>query len=202
MSADRSKKTTIEPTSNLKDLGITKAIIFRTIEYLKANMLDVSTANLAIELGIPRSFLYADLEILEFIYANSTNPAGHDKVILELISDIKKNNRKISQLKKELDKIKKQLETSYNDGFVQGAAMTFTKKREESIDNSASLDALIWAKGVLNFELGETMDEASIKKSYRVLVSELHPDSTGKDTGKIINNLNQAMGLLLKSLNL
>ena len=181
---------------SLGDLGVDRARILRSIESLKANSFEVNPSNIALDLGIPRSFIYADLDVLETIYRNSENALGHDKVIQTLIKEIKSLKRKNSKISKENDSTKLELEQSFNDGFAKGAAMSFSKTPTVSAKQDTKE---IWARGILGLSLEAELDEQELRKAYRLLVSVLHPDQSGKDTGDLVRNLKEAYNYLVSS---
>jgi len=186
----------IASPQSLEDLGVDRARILRSIESLKANSFEVNPSNIALDLGIPRSFIYADLDVLETIYRNSETALGHDKVIQTLIKEIKSLKRKKTKLTKEHDSTKQELEKSFNDGFAKGAAMSFSKTPSHS-ERESSSNKEIWARGILGLNLDGELDEAEIKKAYRLLISVLHPDQSGKDTGSLMQKLKEAYNYLL-----
>jgi hypothetical protein len=178
-------------------MGVDRARILRSIESLKANNFEVNPSNIALDLGIPRAFIYADLDILETIYRNSDSALGHDKVIQTLIAEIKSLKRKNAKLIKEHDLIKKETEKSFNDGFAKGAAMSFSKT-STTVSDSLKLDEKeLWARGVLGLSLSKEITETDIRKAYRLLISVLHPDQSGKDTGSLLQNIKDAYDYLL-----
>ena len=187
----------IASPQSLVEMGVDRARILRSIESLKANNFEVNPSNIALDLGIPRAFIYADLDILETIYRNSDSALGHDKVIQTLIAEIKSLKRKNAKLIKEHDLIKKETEKSFNDGFAKGAAMSFSKT-STTVSDSLKLDEKeLWARGVLGLSLSKEITEPDIRKAYRLLISVLHPDQSGKDTGSLLQNIKDAYDYLL-----
>lgn len=182
---------------SLVELGVDRARILRSIESLKANNFEVNPSNIALDLGIPRAFIYADLDILETIYRNSDSALGHDKVIQTLIAEIKSLKRKNTKLIKEHELTKKELEKSFNDGFAKGAAMSFSKTSQTPNDTIKLDEKELWARGVLGLSLSKEITEADIRKAYRLLISVLHPDQSGKDTGSLVQNIKEAYDYLL-----
>ena len=74
--------------------------------------------------------------------------------------------------------------------------MSFSKTpietNEEKFDKKE-----IWARGILGLELEGRIEEAELRKAYRLLVSVLHPDQSSKDTGSLMQNLKEAYNYLL-----
>ena len=176
---------------SLSELGLDRAKIIRAIEILKVNLTEINPTNVALELGVPRSFVYADLELLEYIYRNATNINGQDKLIHDLIRELKSHKRKIARLNNQLEQSEKAKDTSFNDGFSKGASLNFSKPSP----SPQSLD--LWARGILYIDADAVLTEALIKKSYRNLVTLLHPDQTGKDTSGLLSTLREAHDYLL-----
>jgi hypothetical protein len=188
----------IASPQSLVELGIDRARILRSIESLKANSFEVNPSNIALDLGIPRAFIYADLDILEMIYRNSDSALGHDKVIQTLIAEIKALKRKNEKLLKRQDQIKKDAEKSFNDGFAKGAAMSFSKASPGISEASKIDEKELWARGVLGLSLTKEITESDLRKSYRLLISVLHPDQSGKDTGSLLQNIKEAYDYFLE----
>ncbi len=177
--------------NSLNDLGVDRAKVIRAIEILKVNQVEINPVNIALELGVPRSFIYADIELLEYIYRNAVNINGQDKLIHDLITELKSHKRKIVRLKNQLEQVEKNNEKSFNDGFSKGASLNFSKPAPTLMNKE------LWARGVLQLSESETIDEQTIKKAYRLMVSVLHPDVTGKDTSALMNTLKEASEYLL-----
>lgn len=178
----------------LSDLGVDKSKLIRTIEQLRVDKREVNPSNVALTLGLPRSFIYADPDALETIYRNSDDLIGHDKLISILIKDIKLRKRKIEKLKKELDQSASEQERVFNDGFSKGASMSFSTK--DTSPAAKQLEA--WARGVLYLDASQDLTEEIIKKAYRKMVSMIHPDSSGKDTEDLVHSLTKAYEYLLR----
>jgi hypothetical protein len=181
------------PTS-LTELGVDKAKVIRAIESLKVHLTEINPTNIALELGVPRSFIYADLELLEYIYRNASHLNGQDKLINDLIRDLKSHKRKITRLNTQLEQSEKAKDGSFNDGFSKGASLNFSKPAP-SIENTE-----LWARGVLYIDSDVPLTEALIKRCYRALVTLLHPDQTGKDTSDLLNTLRKAHDYLIDRL--
>ena len=116
-----------ETTPNtLASLGIDRSMVLRAVESLKADFRELSPQNLALELGVPRALIYEDLEILDIIYRNSSELAGHDKLINDILGELKSLGRKLTKQEKELTKLKDDFQTSFNDGFAKGASLNFS----------------------------------------------------------------------------
>lgn len=191
-------------TSNIKmpsfeDLGIDKARILRIIETLKVNGNEVHPGSIALELGIPRSYVYENVELLEIVYGSMDRPFGHDKLIVELIQTKNKLERKIHKLEKKVDEQDKAAKKSYNEGFSQGASLNFEKRPE--LRQDLSLEKEIWARSVLYLAFDLDLDIATIKKAYRRLVSLIHPDVTQEDTNAMMNSVKDAYNYLLSKYN-
>lgn len=184
-------------SESLSGLGIDRAQVLRAIESIKANARDINPQSVALELGIPRAFVYADLEILETIYHNTDKVDGHDKLIKDLVLEHKSIKRKLSKQDKELERLRGETSTAYNDGFAKGASMNFASVKSE-IFASAGVDEMEqWARGVLQLDLHEALNEAKIKKSYRFLLGILHPDRSGVNTTDTLIILKKAYDYLL-----
>ena len=80
------------------ELGIDQAKILRVIESLKVNENEIHPGSVALELGIPRSYIYENFELLEIVYANMERAHGQDKLIKELINAKTRLERKIKKL--------------------------------------------------------------------------------------------------------
>lgn len=178
--------------TNLAELDIDKAKIIRSIESMKVMGVELNPQNLAFELGIPKALLYQDLEILQYVYKNQTHLTGVDKLVAELIDKIKFKNRHITRLKNQVSAFEKELETIFNDGFVQGAAVSYQNK-----SMSPELAKELWARGVLYFSLETELNSANIKSAYRRLVTLFHPDQSAKDTAAYLDTLKKAYDLLI-----
>jgi hypothetical protein len=181
----------------LSELAIDRAEVLRAISALKADFKEVSPQAVALELGIPRSFIYQDLEILDLIFRNAKDLSGSDKLISELISKYKSLSRKHKSQSKELEKIKSEFLGAFNDGFAKGAAMNFSSVKSEIFANQGFDHLEQWARGVLHLELAESLNEAKIKKNYRFLLGILHPDRSGVNTTDGLANLKKAYDYLL-----
>ena len=101
---------------SIEDLGIDKARILRVIESLKVNGNEVHPGSVALELGIPRTYIYENLELLELVYSGMERSFGHDKLILDLIKERDKLLRKIKKTQKQVEEQFKNL--SVNSIFV------------------------------------------------------------------------------------
>lgn len=179
---------------------INKAEVIRAIETLKARAEEVTPVNLAFELGLPRAMVYSKLDILEVILSSAENLQGADKVIEELLKENKSLKRKNKKLNKEIGEIQKNIETSYNDGFLKGASIKYDEAKEikktKSQESVTTTDTELWARGVLMIEPDEKIDLERIKKAYRLLASIIHPDSSAKNTQEQITTLKRAYDLL------
>lgn len=182
------------------DLNIDKAQIIRAIESLKAKAEVVDPINVAFELGLPKSFIYSNIDFLEIIYSSSEAFIGPDQVIDSLLKEKKSLKRKVKKLEENLQEFKKLAETSFNDGFAKGASMNFSasKESQEKILSEAFIlrQEELWARGVLMIESGTELDLDKLRKSYRLLASIVHPDSSAKDTNAQITNVNRAYDFL------
>lgn len=183
--------------SSLSELGIDKPQVIRAIEAINAMGYEVNPGNVALELGVPKSFLYADLDILEIVYKSTKTFTGHDKLILSVINKLKSAKRKVNKLEKQIIEKDKELEKSFTDGFAKGAAMNFSKqddtKKEIPADSKET-----WARGLLGFGFDDKLSDILIRKKYRLLISLIHPDKTGKDTGDMVHMLKEAADILLE----
>jgi hypothetical protein len=191
-------------TSNIKmpsfeDLGIDKAKILRIIETLKVNGNEVHPGSIALELGIPRTYIYENLELLEIVYGSMDRPFGHDKLIVELIQTTNKLERKIRKLEKKIDEQDKAAKKSYNEGFSQGASLNFEKR--PTVQNDLSIEKEIWARSLLYLPFDLDLDVTTVKKAYRKIVSLIHPDITQEDTNDMMNSAKDAYNYLLSKYN-
>jgi hypothetical protein len=177
--------------SSLTELGVDKAKVIRAIESLKVHEIEINPVNIALELGVPRSFIYADLELLQYIYRNATKLLGQDKLIHDLINELKSHKRKILRISTQLEQSEKAKDGSFNDGFSKGASLNFSKPAS-SIENTE-----LWARGVLYIDSDLPLTETLIKRCYRALVTLLHPDQTGKDTSALLSTLRKAHDYLI-----
>ncbi len=177
--------------NSLSELGIDRAKVIRAIESLKVHSVEINPVNIALELGVPRSFIYTDLELLQYIYRNAINLVGPDKLLNDLITELKSHKRKIIRLNNQLEQLERSKDSSFNDGFSKGAAMNFTKP-SPSLSNQE-----LWARGVLYLDTDLQLNEQIIKKAYRNMVTLLHPDQTGKDTSALLSTLRAAHDYLL-----
>ncbi len=180
----------------LSDLGIDKSKLIRTIESLRVDRREITPSNVALNLGLPRSFIYSDPEALETIYKNTDLLSGHDKLISILIKDIKSRKKKIVKLKKELEQNTLDQEKVFNDGFAKGASMNFSRMDQEPVSKQKEA----WARGVLYLDASQDLTEETIKKAYRRMMSLIHPDSSGKETENLVHSLSKAYEYLLKNL--
>ena len=183
---------------SFEDLGIDKAKILRVIEQLKVNGNEVHPGSVALELGIPRTYIYENLELLEIVYSNMERAFGHDKLILELIQTKKRFERKAKKLEKALEQKDLEAKKSFNEGFSQGASLNFDKK---SSSTNLSLEKEIWARSLLFLPLDSELDLVTIKKAYRRLVGLIHPDVTQEDTNAMMDSVKQAYNFLLSQYN-
>jgi hypothetical protein len=191
-------------TSNIKmpsfeELGIDKARILRIIESLKVNGNEVHPGSIALELGIPRTYIYENLDLLEIVYGSMERPFGHDKLIVELLQTKIKLERKIAKLEKNIDEQDKATKTSYNEGFSQGASINFEKR--PNVQNDLSVEKEIWARSLLYLPFDQDLDMTILKKAYRKLVSLIHPDVTQEDTNEMMNSVKDAYNYLLSKYN-
>lgn len=191
-------------TSNIKmpsfdELGIDKARILRIIESLKVNGHEVHPGSIALELGIPRTYIYENLELLEIVYGSMERPFGHDKLIVELLQTKIKLDRKIQKLEKKIDEQDKAAKKSYNEGFSQGASINFEKRAPAQ--NDLSLEKEIWARSLLYLPFDQDLDMSAIKKAYRKMVSLIHPDITQEDTNDMMNSAKDAYSFLMSKYN-
>ena len=177
--------------NSLSELGVDKAKVIRAIESLKVHAIEINPVNIAMELGVPRSFIYADLELLQYIYRNAINLVGQDKLLSDLITELKSHKRKIIRLSTQLEQLEKAKDSSFNDGFSKGASMNFTKLTPSLTSQE------LWARGVLYIDSELKLNEQIIKKAYRNMVTLLHPDQTGKDTSALMNTLKEAYEYLM-----
>lgn len=143
-------------------------------------------------LNVSRSEIYDDLDLLDLIYRNLDELSGHDKLITNLFEQLKRSKKEIFDLNKKLENIDTDLSKIYSDGFAKGASLKF-----RSANNAINIKE-IWARGVLQLDMHEDLDEAKIKKAYRQLASILHPDSSGKDSAELMNRLTEALQILTK----
>lgn len=184
---------TYDLETKLSDLGLDKSLIIRAVESMAATGISLNPANLAQQLGIPKSMLYQDLEILEYIYTNQSELAGIDKLIADLLKQIKSNKRNITKLKNQIQNSSKSLESSYNEGFLKGAAINYRVKPSKT-----ELAKEIWARGVLQLRIEAELDQTLIKSAYRKLVTLFHPDRSLCDSGEQLDTLKKAYDFLLK----
>jgi hypothetical protein len=196
---NQSKNSTNIVMPSFEDLGIDKAKILRIIETLKVNGQEIHPGSIALELGIPRTFIYENLDILEIIYSNMERPFGHDKLIQELLLNKNKFERKIKKLEKLLDEREREARKNFNEGFSQGASLNFEKRPDINLD--LSIEKEIWARSSLYIGLDQKLDFAVIKKAYRKMVSLIHPDLTKEDTNEMMNSLSSAYNYLLSQYN-
>ena len=196
---NQSKNSTNIVMPSFEDLGIDKAKILRIIETLKVNGQEIHPGSIALELGIPRTFIYENLDILEIIYSNMERPFGHDKLIQELLLNKNKFERKIKKLEKLLGEKEREARKNFNEGFSQGASLNFEKRPDINLD--LSIEKEIWARSSLYIGLDQKLDFAVIKKAYRRMVSLIHPDLTKEDTNEMMNSLNSAYNYLLSQYN-
>jgi hypothetical protein len=196
---NQSKNSTNIVMPSFEDLGIDKAKILRIIETLKVNGQEIHPGSIALELGIPRTFIYENLDILEIIYSNMERPFGHDKLIQELLLNKNKFERKIKKLEKLLDEREREARKNFNEGFSQGASLNFEKRPDINLD--LSIEKEIWARSCLYIGLDQKLDLVVIKKAYRKMVSLIHPDLTKEDTNEMMNSLNSAYNYLLSQYN-
>jgi hypothetical protein len=186
------------------ELGIDKAKILRVIEKLKVNGNEVHPGSIALELGIPRTYIYENLELLEIVYASMERPFGHDKLILDLINTKNKLERKVKKLEKYVSEKEREAKSSFNDGFSQGASMNFEKApsqvRVQEVDN-LSAEKEIWARSLLYIPFDQELDLVTIKRSYRKLVGLIHPDITQEDTNEMFAMVKEAYNYLLSKYN-
>lgn len=180
---------------SLEELGVDQAKILRVIETLKVNGKELHPGSIALELGIPRSYIYENLEFLQLIYSSMDDAFGHDKLIVELIHGKNKLERKIKKLEKKLAEMERGAENSFNEGFSKGASLNYDKVESEQRD--LSLGKEIWARSVLHLDLSESLDQIMIKKAYRKIVSLIHPDITGEDTNEMMSTVKGAFDFLL-----
>lgn len=178
---------------------IDKAQVIRIIERFKTNFTEINPSNIAIELGIPRSFIYEDLDLLEYIYRNALSLNGSDKLIYDLIKELKTYKRKFKRVGDQLKQLEQEKSKAHNDGFLKGAALNYSNHISENSSSKLSPEKLKenWARGVLYIGENETLDEASLKKAYRNIVALLHPDASGKDTSEMMNQARKAYEYLI-----
>jgi|GEM_PF-2630215 len=185
------------------DEGYSKTRILRVIDTLKSHGATVTAIAVAAELGVPALMLYQDTELLDAIYsAAASSDDYHDLAILQgadallarLIRENKTLKRKNSKLSQELDEAAAEIKKTYSSAFAQGAAMRYGEA--SSADPQIYLDK--WARGVLFLDQSETLDIDKIKKSYRRLLTLLHPDQSSRDTGPLMNSLQLAYRFLLE----
>ncbi len=184
---------------SFEELGIDKARILRIIESLKVNGNEVHPGSIALELGIPRTYIYENLDLLEIVYGSMERPFGHDKLIVELLQTKIKLERKIAKLEKNIDEQDKATKTSYNEGFSQGASINFEKR--PNVQNDLSVEKEIWARSLLYLPFDQDLDMTILKKAYRKLVSLIHPDVTQEDTNEMMNSVKDAYNYLLSKYN-
>jgi len=183
--------------NTLASLGIDRSMVLRAVESLKADLRDLSPQNLALELGVPRALIYEDLEILDIIYRNSGELTGHDKLINDILGELKSLGRKLTKQEKELTKLKDDFQTSFNDGFAKGASLNFSSVKSEMLLNNGLDELEIWARGILHIDPQIALTEQKIKKNYRFLLGILHPDRSGVNTTDALANLKKAYDYLL-----
>ncbi|MDA0771795.1 MAG: J domain-containing protein [Cyanobacteria bacterium] len=179
-------------TTSLVEIGVDMPRIIRTVEAMNASSQELCPQNLAYQLGIPKALLYQDLEILEYIYKNQESLVGADKLIANLIQKIKFKNRHITRLKNQLQDHSKNSESSFNEGFVQGAAISYQKK-----PSNTDLAKEVWARGTLYLSIDDELNAQTIKSAYRRLVTLFHPDQSAKDTADYLDTLKKAYDLLM-----
>jgi hypothetical protein len=193
----------VKQNPSIEKLGVNKVSVVRAIEALKARGMEVNPLTVAEYLAIPKSFLYADLEILENIYKYYSDPVGPDAMIQNLITENKSYKRKNAKLSKLLEETKIDLEKSYSQGFAKGASINYNPS-EANLQNKESKiltqkkSRELWARGVLCLPLSEDLTQEQIKKAFRRLVSLVHPDKSGQDTEEIFHRLNEAVNILLE----
>ncbi len=197
LSSDKYSKAINMPS--FQDLGIDKARILRVIESLRVNGNEVHPGSVALELGIPRTYIYENLELLELVYSGMEKSFGHDKLILELIKERDKLLRKVKKIQKDLDESENNNKQSFNEGFSKGASLNYEK--DVSATSDFAFGKELWARSVLYLDLNKELDQAQIKKSYRRLANLLHPDKTGEDTAEIFKHICEASDYLLSQYN-
>lgn len=191
--AKKNDELNSDKLSVLREIGITKAQVMRTIEHLKAAGEELSPGTIAAQLGIPRAFLYSDMDLLEDIYRYCPRPIGPDKVIQDIMSALKSKERKIKKLEKLNRDLEEAAEKNFTDGFAKGAAMNFRSSDSQTVSVSTKdpqkdfMSFLkqerktreAWAKGVLGLDISKDYDKDEVKKAYRKLVQLMHPDKSG-----------------------
>lgn len=180
-------------------VSIDKALVIRIVERCKTNNTEINPSNIAIELGIPRSFIYEDLDLLEYIYRNALVLNGSDKLIYDLIKELKTYKRKFKRIGDQLKQLESEKVKAHNDGFLKGAALNYSNHMSLNSNASLSSEQVMenWARGILYLSLDEVLDEVSIKRAYRNVVALLHPDASGKDTSEMMNQVRKAYEYLL-----
>lgn len=199
---DSEKYTSTIKMPSFEELGIDKAKVLRVIESLKVNGNEVHPGSIALELGIPRTFIYENWELLDLVYSNMDRSFGHDKLIMQLVKEKSKLEKKISKYEKQIEVKDLEAQKNYNLGFSQGASINYEKNPEASFsDRDLSIEKEIWARSVLYIELDRELDLSAIKKAYRKMVSLIHPDVTHEDTSAMMNLLKNAYNHLLSKYN-
>ena len=188
-----SKTEKIELPS-FEELGIDKARVLRVIESLRVNGNEIHPGSVALELGIPRTYIYENLELLELIYSNMERSFGHDKLIIELIKEATRLNRKLKKSQKEITSLEKEAQQSYSEGFSKGASLNYEKAPKQSLINE---NKELWARALLYLDLNEELDAGLVKKAYRRMINYLHPDKTQEDSNEMVNQLQQAYNYLI-----
>jgi len=178
----------------LEDLGIDVSRVLRVIESLKVNNREIHPGAVALELGIPRSYIYENLDLLELVYSNMEKAFGHDKLIFELLKNKNRLENKIKKLEKNILQKDAEAKKNFNDGFSQGASLNYEKKASQ---NDLSFAKDIWARSIMHLELDQELDVTVLKKKYRNLVSLLHPDVTNENTNEMMNKVQEAYNYLL-----
>ncbi len=185
------------------DEAYSKTRILRIIDTLKSHGAAVSTVAVAAELGLPAVMLYQDTELLDAIYSAAASSddyhdlailQGADALIAKLIRDNKSLKRKNTKLSSELNEAATEIKKTFADAFAQGAAMRYGEA--SVVDHQLHLEK--WARGVLFLDQSEQLDLDKIKKSYRQLLTLVHPDQSSRDTGALMNSLQAAYRFLLE----
>ncbi len=181
--------------------SLSRETVIAAIRTLRKHSVELSVVAVAAEMGIPSQLLYQDREVLELIYQAALSSddyhdaslvQGADALIADLLRENKSLKRKSQKLQSELDKSPEQIHKTYAEAFAKGAAMRYG----EASDSQSYLDK--WARGVLFLDARESLSSDKIKKSYRLLLSILHPDQSSRDTASLMNTLQLAYKFLLE----
>ena len=191
----KKNKVKKETKSEAEDLTISKALVMRAIERLKANDQAVTPESVGEILNVPKSFFYHKLELLDSIYRYGSQAAGPDAIIQELVSKLKSQQRKSERLQKKIVEAEIHVKKSYSDGFSEGAALSYKSGRISEVSDFEITEEL-WARGALFLDPEEILSEERVKSAYRKLIRIVHPDQSG--SADLVHVLNKAYELLLE----